>query len=95
MNPFFEILEEDNLDNNYYQLDDITLDKYKLLALSIHGMFECLALGIQVNFNNTLFLFIALMIHKWAEAFALGIFFVQARLIKKHYYPQSNLQHGL
>ena len=57
-----------------------------LLALSIHGMFECLALGIQVDFNNTLFLFIALMIHKWAEAFALGIFFVQARLIKKHYY---------
>ena len=57
-----------------------------LLALSIHGMFECLALGIQTNFKNTLFLFIALMIHKWAEAFALGIFFIQAKLSKKHFY---------
>ena len=57
-----------------------------LLALSIHGMFECLALGIQTSFKNTLFLFIALMIHKWAEAFALGIFFVQAKLTQKNYY---------
>ena len=57
-----------------------------LLALSIHGMFECLALGIQTNFKNTLFLFIALMIHKWAEAFALGIFFVQAKLSKKNFF---------
>ena len=57
-----------------------------LLALSIHGLFECLALGIQSSFKNTLFLFIALMIHKWAEAFALGIFFVQAKLQKKNYY---------
>ena len=57
-----------------------------LLALSIHGLFECLALGIQSNFKNTLFLFIALMIHKWAEAFTLGIFFVQAKLLKRNYY---------
>jgi len=57
-----------------------------LLALSIHGLFECLALGIQNNSKNTLFLFIALMIHKWAEAFSLGIFFVQAKLAKKNYY---------
>ena len=57
-----------------------------LLALSIHGLFECLALGIQTDYKNTLFLFIALMIHKWAEAFALGIFFVQAKLTKKNFY---------
>ena len=57
-----------------------------LLALSIHGLFECLALGIQTDSKNTLFLFIALMIHKWAEAFSLGIFFVQAKLAKKNYY---------
>ena len=57
-----------------------------LLALSIHGLFECLALGIQTNYKNTVFLFIALMIHKWAEAFALGIFFVQAKLAKKNYF---------
>ena len=57
-----------------------------LLSLSIHGLFECLALGIQTDYKNTLFLFIALMIHKWAEAFALGILFVKAKFTKKFYY---------
>ena len=56
-----------------------------LLALSIHGMFECLALGIQSESKNTLFLFIALMIHKWAEAFSLGVFFIKGKLEKRHY----------
>lgn len=57
-----------------------------LLSLSIHGLFECLALGIQTNYRETLFLFIALMIHKWAEAFALGVLFVKAKFTKKFYY---------
>ena len=57
-----------------------------LLSLSIHGLFECLALGIQTNYNDALLLFIALMIHKWAEAFALGILFVKAKFTKKFYY---------
>ena len=57
-----------------------------LLSLSIHGLFECLALGIQTNYNNALFLFIALMIHKWAEAFAIGILFVKAKFTKKFFY---------
>lgn len=57
-----------------------------LLSLSIHGLFECLALGIQTNYKNSLFLFIALMIHKWAEAFAIGILFVKAKFTKKFYY---------
>ena len=57
-----------------------------LLSLSIHGLFECLALGIQTNYKDTLLLFIALMIHKWAEAFALGILFVKAKFTKKFYY---------
>ena len=29
-----------------------------LLSLSIHGLFECLALGIQTNYNDTLLLFV-------------------------------------
>ena len=57
-----------------------------LLSLSIHGLFECLALGIQTNYKNALFLFIALMIHKWAEAFAIGILFVKAKFTKKFFY---------
>ena len=57
-----------------------------LLSLSIHGLFECLALGIQTVYKKTLFLFIALMIHKWAEAFALGILFVKAKFSTKFFY---------
>jgi len=76
------------IDNN----DELNLKKKKLsafillLSLSIHGLFECLALGIQTVYKNTFFLFIALMIHKWAEAFALGILFVKAKFSKKFYY---------
>ena len=77
-----------HIDNN----DELNLKKKKLsafillLSLSIHGLFECLALGIQTVYKNTFFLFIALMIHKWAEAFALGILFVKAKFSKKFYY---------
>ena len=73
--------EQINKNNN----EELTLKKKKLsafillLSLSIHGLFECLALGIQTVYKKTLFLFIALMIHKWAEAFALGILFVKAK----------------
>jgi zinc transporter 1/2/3 len=78
----------EHIDNN----DELNLKKKKLsafillLSLSIHGLFECLALGIQTVYKNTFFLFIALMIHKWAEAFALGILFVKAKFSKKFYY---------
>jgi zinc transporter ZupT len=42
-----------------------------LLALSLHGFFEGIALGIQGAVKDTLFLFIAIISHKWAEAFTL------------------------
>ena len=80
------------LNVNLNEEDELNLKKKKLsafillLSLSIHGLFECLALGIQTKYKNTLFLFIALMIHKWAEAFALGILFVKAKFTKKFYY---------
>ena len=81
--------------------EELNLKKKKLsafillLSLSIHGLFECLALGIQTKYKNTLFLFIALMIHKWAEAFALGILFVKAKFTKKFYYLIITLFAGI
>lgn len=42
-----------------------------LVALSLHGFFEGIALGIQGGVRDTLFLFIAIVSHKWAEAFTL------------------------
>lgn len=42
-----------------------------LIALSLHGFFEGIALGIQSEFQGTIFLFIAIVSHKWAEALTL------------------------
>jgi zinc transporter ZupT len=42
-----------------------------LVALSLHGFFEGLALGIQGSARDTIFLFVAIISHKWAEAFTL------------------------
>jgi zinc transporter ZupT len=44
-----------------------------LIALSLHGFFEGLALGIQAEVKDTLFLAVAILAHKWAEAFTLVI----------------------
>jgi len=42
-----------------------------LIALSLHGFFEGIALGIQVELEGVFFLAIAIISHKWAEAFTL------------------------
>ncbi len=42
-----------------------------MIALSMHGFFEGMALGIQPELDETLFLFFAIIAHKWAEAFTL------------------------
>jgi len=53
-----------------------------LVALSFHGLFEGIALGLQKGTKDTLFLFIAIISHKWAEAFTLGISFSKAQTDK-------------
>lgn len=42
-----------------------------LIALSCHGFFEGIALGIQSSFNSVSMLAIAILAHKWAESFTL------------------------
>lgn len=53
-----------------------------LVALSFHGFFEGIALGLQGGIKDTSFLFIAIISHKWAEAFTLGISFSKAQTDK-------------
>jgi zinc transporter 1/2/3 len=53
-----------------------------LVALSIHGLFEGTALGVQQNFNEAVFLAIAIVAHKWAESFTLGISFSKSNTEK-------------
>jgi zinc transporter 1/2/3 len=46
-----------------------------LIALSIHGLFEGIALGLQKLLHSVIFLAVAIVAHKWAEAFTLGVSF--------------------
>jgi len=49
-----------------------------LIALSFHGFFEGIALGLQSGIFDTSFLFFAILSHKWAEAFTLGLSFYKS-----------------
>lgn len=49
-----------------------------LVALSLHGLFEGTALGVMHTLRNTIFLLLAILAHKWAESFALGISFYKS-----------------
>jgi len=42
-----------------------------MFALSLHGLFEGVALGIQKLPSSTFVIFVAILAHKWAEAFSL------------------------
>jgi zinc transporter ZupT len=54
-----------------------------LISLSLHGFFEGMAMGFQGTLKDTLFLACAIIAHKWAEAFTLGISFTKAGTDKK------------
>jgi len=61
-------------DEHHHFVAKSNLTPYLLLiALSIHGFFEGLALGIQTEFESILILSIAIIAHKWAESFTLVI----------------------
>ena len=53
-----------------------------LLALSLHSVFEGLAMGLQTDDNELLNIFTAVIIHKNILAFSLGMNLVQSRLSK-------------
>lgn len=44
-----------------------------ILALSIHALFEGLALGLQDNSNELFYMLLAIVLHKWVEALSIGI----------------------
>ena len=53
---------------------------FLLLALSMHSIFEGLAVGLQGDVRNILQIFAALAIHKSILAFSLGLNFVQSHM---------------
>ena len=56
-----------------------------LIALSIHGSIEGIALGVMNSFKDCSILFTAILLHKWAESFALGISFYKSGTEKNNY----------
>ena len=56
-----------------------------LIALSIHGSIEGIALGVMNSLKDCSILFTAILLHKWAESFALGISFYKSGTEKNNY----------
>ncbi len=76
--------EEKNDKEKEKEKEKNTLTPYVLLmALSLHGIFEGIALGVLNSNSECIVLFIAIIAHKWAESFALGISFYNAGIQNK------------
>ena len=56
-----------------------------LIALSIHGSIEGIALGVMNSLKDCSILFTAILLHKWAESFSLGISFYKSGTEKNNY----------
>lgn len=73
-----ELVEMENAHHHHFSQTSNLTPYILLVALSFHGLFEGIALGIQDNIRDTIFLSIAITSHKWAEAITLGISFSKA-----------------
>jgi len=68
------ILEIDEDEHHHHFKAKSNLTPYLLLiALSVHGFFEGIALGIQNSLKDAIILAVAILAHKWAESFTLVI----------------------
>ena len=78
--------ELNKVENNENSISKGGLSSYLLLlALGFHGLFEGISLGIQSTIRGTLFLLLAIALHKWAVSLTLGISFVKAGVNKKQF----------
>ena len=81
--------ESNKLENKLKEQNPVTkggLSSYLLLlALGFHGLFEGISLGIQSEIKGTLFLLLAIALHKWASSLTLGISFVKSGVTQKQF----------
>lgn len=54
-----------------------------LVAMGIHGIFSGLALGVCITKEDLFYLFLAMLFHKWSEAFTVGVSFVRSKVPEK------------
>ena len=74
-----ETLEESHDVHSHSSLRALVL----LMALSLHSIFEGLAIGLQSTTDQVLDIFTAVIIHKTILAFSLGMTFVQSKLSRR------------
>ena len=77
INNNIEINNENINDHTFIPTSSIT-PYILLIALSVHGIFEGIALGVMNTIKECSILFSAIILHKWAAAFALGISFYKS-----------------
>ena len=79
-----EIIEEEIIEQTEHPTDPSAHSalRYFMLAvaLSLHSIFEGLALGLETNVTNVVQLFVALSLHKCIVAFSFGLNMVQSDL---------------
>ena len=62
-------------------IDHHSITSYILvIALSVHSIFEGIALGLQRTSIRLFYLFLAILSHKWVEALTIGINFNNSQL---------------
>ena len=71
-------INNDNRNNHVCNPTSSITPYILLIALSVHGIFEGIALGVMNTVKECSILFSAIILHKWAAAFALGISFYKS-----------------
>ena len=71
-------INNDNKNDHIFNPTSSITPYILLIALSVHGIFEGIALGVMNTVKECSILFSAIILHKWAAAFALGISFYKS-----------------
>ena len=71
-------INNDNKNDHVFNPTSSITPYILLIALSVHGIFEGIALGVMNTVKECSILFSAIILHKWAASFALGISFYKS-----------------
>jgi zinc transporter 1/2/3 len=71
-------INDDNKNDHVFNPTSSITPYILLIALSVHGIFEGIALGVMNTVKECSILFSAIILHKWAASFALGISFYKS-----------------
>lgn len=73
------VIEKNEIEKHDFKPSSEFAPYILMIALSLHGCFEGIALGIQKIPSGTIVISMAILAHKWAEAFSLVIFSLKIR----------------